>query len=1222
MAGHERDPDLATFRTVFSSELDAIEKRRRFHVRQSGNGEDVRSNLVGLALSGGGIRSATFSLGVLQGFHKLGLLGIFDYLSTVSGGGFVGGWWSAWLSRDRFMASHIVDARGLAQKFLEEFRRGAFDPTQTAALDAAAQHRHGSTATAAGALKQALENVEKVPNLPREDTSRLECALLEELLSMLNTLLTPKKPRSAGAGTATAPLEPLFSRYEDYLTRIFPSQEKLESQRACDYEDPRIPDGALAAGADPVHHLRLFANYLTPRKGLLSPDTWRAVATVTRNLALTWLVLLPVLLAVVLAGQFYFVAQRFDRSAAEDFFRLPLDGQSTTIPSATEQARRAVDEMGKALGLRPIQDDTPTSSSGTDIIDAEVLWHRMKAALPLVVALSALLAWVTILWMRFNHAGSALTYYAGLACIVLLLIGADVIAWQVDSGLGIGAGATAMAKWIVGLGSDPTTQGSDAWTWPGTPLGDGWRTLWFGALVVLTVVAGAWITALVLYPPWVQKLRAWWRGLDVVPEDQPLSVRKQACGNYASRWHGRLLATWTGAVVVLAFAGFAHEALTALVQARWGQLAAGVTTASAVAGSIFTAFKASPAGGRDDREIASASLASRMVFAATPPLVLLVLTAAMAWCSHRVVANVMQNANGTLPVLMASVLLASWICLVYATHEAFDDQANERSRWQTWAFVIMGTGLVSWAVWSLAAKGSALSTLRSWHVPLTAAMSVTAVVSWLFALWVWRRSSRSARRALWLLLFSGAAPALLIVAIWFLADPVLDYSSAALGLMASLLLLLINVGWVVALGWMADPNALGLHSFYKARLIRAYLGASNPARRVSGSDINDAVRGDDRRLCEITSTQSGGPYHLINTTLNLVGGRDLTTAQRSAASFVLSPKYCGSVRTGYRSTTEYMGGKLTIGAAVAASGAAASPNMGSRTPTAALAMLLTLFNVRLGLWVPTPHQPHWATPQTRLWPFYLLKESLLQTNDLSSHCYLTDGGHFDNTGLYSLVERGCRYIVLIDNGADSEPCFEDLGEVIRRCRIDFGAKIDLNVQGFRRSSRHIVDEATNGHVAQITLADGRRARVHYVVGDIAYAQSHLDALSGVVAAHRPRERSDVTGTIVWIKPTLIGGESADVTQYGLQNPAFPQQTTADQWFDESQFESYRQLGEHSVTCLFESVAEKPGSSNPPALFQEIRKPSGPSAVPGWASMLTDFLRGLSGSGRSRGPTTS
>ena len=57
------------------------------------------TRLAGVALSGGGIRSATFNLGILQGFANLKLLHIFDYLSTVSGGGYIGSWLNAWIFR-------------------------------------------------------------------------------------------------------------------------------------------------------------------------------------------------------------------------------------------------------------------------------------------------------------------------------------------------------------------------------------------------------------------------------------------------------------------------------------------------------------------------------------------------------------------------------------------------------------------------------------------------------------------------------------------------------------------------------------------------------------------------------------------------------------------------------------------------------------------------------------------------------------------------------------------------------------------------------------------------------------------------------------------------------------------------------------------------------------------------------------------------------------------
>ena len=66
-----------------------------------------------LCLSGGGIRSASFNLGLLQGLAQAGLLDSFDYLSTVSGGGYIGGWLNAWRTRAR---QHLAPdpARSLA----------------------------------------------------------------------------------------------------------------------------------------------------------------------------------------------------------------------------------------------------------------------------------------------------------------------------------------------------------------------------------------------------------------------------------------------------------------------------------------------------------------------------------------------------------------------------------------------------------------------------------------------------------------------------------------------------------------------------------------------------------------------------------------------------------------------------------------------------------------------------------------------------------------------------------------------------------------------------------------------------------------------------------------------------------------------------------------------------------------------------------------------------
>jgi hypothetical protein len=71
------------------------------------------ADLSGLSFSGGGIRSATFKLGVLQALAGLGLLDKFDYLSTVSGGGYIGSWLAAWIRRKIEEIKKILTHRGL-----------------------------------------------------------------------------------------------------------------------------------------------------------------------------------------------------------------------------------------------------------------------------------------------------------------------------------------------------------------------------------------------------------------------------------------------------------------------------------------------------------------------------------------------------------------------------------------------------------------------------------------------------------------------------------------------------------------------------------------------------------------------------------------------------------------------------------------------------------------------------------------------------------------------------------------------------------------------------------------------------------------------------------------------------------------------------------------------------------------------------------------------------
>ena len=86
-----------SFKEVAAAELVVIKKLRNINNKTSteNNNDSIDTNLVGLAFSGGGIRSATFGLGVLEALKKAGILKKVDYLSTVSGGGYIGGWLSA-----------------------------------------------------------------------------------------------------------------------------------------------------------------------------------------------------------------------------------------------------------------------------------------------------------------------------------------------------------------------------------------------------------------------------------------------------------------------------------------------------------------------------------------------------------------------------------------------------------------------------------------------------------------------------------------------------------------------------------------------------------------------------------------------------------------------------------------------------------------------------------------------------------------------------------------------------------------------------------------------------------------------------------------------------------------------------------------------------------------------------------------------------------------------
>jgi hypothetical protein len=364
-----------------------------------------------------------------------------------------------------------------------------------------------------------------------------------------------------------------------------------------------------------------------------------------------------------------------------------------------------------------------------------------------------------------------------------------------------------------------------------------------------------------------------------------------------------------------------------------------------------------------------------------------------------------------------------------------------------------------------------------------------------------------------------------------------------------------------------DINEFSMHMLYRNRLTRCYLGASHCGRGpqpFTGFDSKDDVLLRDLvPKAADHKTPYYGPYPIINATLNLVKGEELAWQERKAASFIFTPRFSGFdarpskdgchdmpvkaclEANAYRPTEHfgYENGGPYLGTAMAISGAAASPNMGYYS-SPALGFLMTVFNVRLGWWLGNPRHCesyYWQSPGPRLGLFYLVSELLGMTNDESGYVYLSDGGHFENLALYELVRRRCRLIIASDASADHEMNFGDLGNAIEKCRVDFGVEIEIDVENLR------CDPATT------------RSQWHCAIGRIRYDKVDPNVLPG---------------TLLYLKPSLTGEEPADLVRYKAENPDFPHQTTANQWFDESEFESYRALGQHVTEKAFLPVAGK------------------------------------------------
>ncbi len=268
--------------------------------------------------------------------------------------------------------------------------------------------------------------------------------------------------------------------------------------------------------------------------------------------------------------------------------------------------------------------------------------------------------------------------------------------------------------------------------------------------------------------------------------------------------------------------------------------------------------------------------------------------------------------------------------------------------------------------------------------------------------------------------------------------------------------------------------------------------------------------------------------------------------------------------------------RLTLPHWVAISGAAFSTGLG-RKSSVGTSLAAGLANVRTGYWwacgadgwqpfdaddsVAPPRTKAlaatWFTTQTRL-----VQELAARFRGIAdTHWYLTDGGHHENTAVLPLLARRLGCIVALDNGADPDYAFEDLGNLIRMARIDLGVHLE-------------VIPAAALAAGPLCQADAPYAGLF---GDEKNFFGHDIRTAECALLYRVRYPATASqpascGVLMIVKPSLLDGIPLDLREYAKRSPTFPQETTADQFFDEAQWESYRRLGQFIAERLF---AERP-----------------------------------------------
>ena len=934
-------------------------------------------NQAALCLSGGGIRSAAFSLGVLKVLAARGLLTQFHYLSTVSGGGYIGGWLSRWIAED---------------------------PDQNAA------------------------NIEEVLGR-REEISQ-------------------------------------------------------------------------------VSNLRANSNFLTPKTGITSADTWTGILLWVRNVLLNWTVFIPALMFAVFAPNLYL--------AFLTWFATLAQGRATLFGLDLALALLWIGGIGLTIATLQGVRNIPSHRTGDGLSGGQVGWwivtplalwaslvplvlvagsHTVKLEFQMFGTSLPILKWLLV----FSFGAKIIGYV--IAAIInprnLWLYVKNFLTWVIVAA--IATAALWFAIWVIDGLSTFLPEQEHLLMLAGEGIDP--KVAAFVFLLAILGPLGVNLAHLLL-----STLYVGFRSVGFLDDaDREWLARLSA----VSVFPALLWAVFAAICLFLPFVFFENKWLTSM---PWGSTFSWLSKALGVVSGFIAVLGGQSATTKPDvangPPKSGTDKASDIVVRLATLIFIAFLFATLAYVERTVadalveLANKIVKAHGKFDPPLVFILLRVLVFL-----------AGFVPVYLLWYILSRKMGVLVLAV-------LALLVLSVNHV------FADAMGSWLAGLDNW----------------SGGHEVLI-----------------AQGFIAAALFLIIAIA-----AMKIDVNRFSMHGVYRNRLVRAFLGGARASRAVD--PFTDFDPADNRRVSELRAQKNGRRvlYPVINVTLNLVGGQNLAWQERKASSFIITPFYCGSAILGdkitgaatanspqkwtgaYVETKDYGSNEpdldrettgISLGTAITISGAAASPSMGYNS-SPATAFLMTLFNVRLGAWLANPaaeipKAEVQAGPTSALKP--LLTEALGLTDAKSDNVYLSDGGHFDNLGIYEMIRRRCRYILVVDADQDENFDFGDLARSVRFAAIDLNAKIEFT------------------SIKMVPMREAKENSVTFAVGQITYAES-------------PAERS----VLVYLKPTYFYQTAPiDVRSYGTTSPTFPHETTLDQWFGEAQFESYRRLGEYLMGKLYD-----------------------------------------------------